>query len=332
MRPQTFTVLGFGVNPEFSFTGIHRGHGEKELAKGLEISVGGGSYNLTMGLANQDARVHLVAVTARQLILNVPWFLEETCTRAGATVECIVAKDRYSVAATANYLGPHPRHVLSFKEAAKDWPYPHVEEILAARPHTIRVANGCRADEFAAVEHFFTHNANSSLRVLGINPWLVSDSVDPALFPRYFQNVEIVMMNDREFMDLRGRLDDDLAGPDHIPTEEFAAEFLASPALRVVVVTCADRGVAAFWRDAYGIRRATRTAIPPIPSLVDATGAGDAFMVGFLAALARGCQYDACAHYGIATASLAIGRLGGANMPYLEEVESLVAQTMSRSA
>jgi sugar/nucleoside kinase (ribokinase family) len=57
---------------------------------------------------------------------------------------------------------------------------------------------------------------------------------------------------------------------------------------------------------------AERWAVPSAPvSVVDTTGAGDAFNAGFLFAYVRGAAVDACLRAGTAGGALAVQRLGG---------------------
>ncbi|SIR29791.1 ribokinase [Rhizobium sp. RU20A] len=66
-------------------------------------------------------------------------------------------------------------------------------------------------------------------------------------------------------------------------------------------------------------------AIAPGPA-IDTTGAGDAFIGGFAAALSRGLDPAEAARYGCATAGIAVTRRGTAPaMPDLGEVEALLA-------
>lgn len=65
------------------------------------------------------------------------------------------------------------------------------------------------------------------------------------------------------------------------------------------------------------------------PSLVDATGAGDAFRAGMLHGLDLGWSLGRCLAFASATGALACGRLGGAaNAPTLEAIEGLMAANL----
>ena len=65
-------------------------------------------------------------------------------------------------------------------------------------------------------------------------------------------------------------------------------------------------------------------AIAP-PSVVDTTGAGDAFNGGFAYALAEGLTLFEAIRYGSATAAISVTRMGTAPaMPYKSEIEDLL--------
>ncbi len=61
--------------------------------------------------------------------------------------------------------------------------------------------------------------------------------------------------------------------------------------------------------------------------VVETTGAGDAFVGGFAAAIARGSDPDEAARFGCAVAGISVTRVGTApSMPRLAEVEALLAK------
>ncbi len=72
--------------------------------------------------------------------------------------------------------------------------------------------------------------------------------------------------------------------------------------------------------------------VPAIASgpVIDTTGAGDAFVGGFSAALARGLAPIEAVRFGCATAGIAVTRRGTAPaMPTLAEIEALLARGVS---
>jgi sugar/nucleoside kinase (ribokinase family) len=86
---------------------------------------------------------------------------------------------------------------------------------------------------------------------------------------------------------------------------EDAARTLRQCGARAVVMKLGRNGCAVF-RD-EGCFHTPAFDVP----VVDTTGAGDCFVAGFLAALARGCSWEDAALYANAVGALSIQRLGG---------------------
>lgn len=90
----------------------------------------------------------------------------------------------------------------------------------------------------------------------------------------------------------------------------------------LMIMTEGEHGVWLMHQDG----RLDRLPSFPAPSMVDATGAGDAFRAGMLHGLDAGWPLGECLAFASATGALACGRLGGAaNAPSLAAIEGLVA-------
>ena len=104
------------------------------------------------------------------------------------------------------------------------------------------------------------------------------------------------------------------------PDPEAAARALLAMGARVVAVKLGAAGAIAVTADG---RRAACPALPVEP--VDATGAGDSFDAGFVAAWLAGRPLEACLALGVACGSLSTRGVGGtASQPTLEEAEAAV--------
>jgi ribokinase len=87
----------------------------------------------------------------------------------------------------------------------------------------------------------------------------------------------------------------------------------------IVILTDGPRPARALDRDG-----SLFTAQPPQVEAVDATGAGDAFRAGLMAALLRGLPLDEALRWGVAAGALKVGFVGAAsNVPSVEEVIAL---------
>jgi sugar/nucleoside kinase (ribokinase family) len=102
------------------------------------------------------------------------------------------------------------------------------------------------------------------------------------------------------------------------PDPEAAARALVAMGARVVAVKLGAAGAIAVTADG---RRASCPALPVQP--VDATGAGDSFDAGFVAAWLAGRPLEACLALGVACGSLSTRGVGGtAAQPTLDEAEA----------
>jgi ribokinase len=83
---------------------------------------------------------------------------------------------------------------------------------------------------------------------------------------------------------------------------------------------------------AVGYSKSGRCAAPAPPvTVVDTTGAGDAFVGAFAAALQRGLAFEAALRRGLAAGSLACAKAGAQpSMPYEAEIEALARQAEGR--
>ncbi len=105
-----------------------------------------------------------------------------------------------------------------------------------------------------------------------------------------------------------------------------AGAFFLAKGVKAALVTLGARGVL--------YHTAERTEhVPAISAgdVVDTTGAGDAFVGGFSAALSRGLSPLDAVRFGCATAGIAVTRRGTAPaMPHLSEIETLIQRQFQR--
>lgn len=131
-----------------------------------------------------------------------------------------------------------------------------------------------------------------------------------ATYSRAAEASDIIVGNDEEFGFLAGDHDKGLA----------AARALAEGTGRIVVYKMGPEGAITF---AEGSEM--RTGVFKVEALKP-TGAGDAFMAGFLAALARGLPVPQAVRRGAATAAIVVTRVGCAPaMPTGEELDAFLA-------
>ncbi|GEC31358.1 ribokinase [Sinorhizobium fredii USDA 205] len=101
-----------------------------------------------------------------------------------------------------------------------------------------------------------------------------------------------------------------------------AGDELLRKGAKTALITLGERGVL-YHTDNQSV------LVPAVASgpVIDTTGAGDAFVGGFSAALARGLEPVEAVRFGCATAGIAVTRRGTAPaMPKLEEIEALLSR------
>jgi ribokinase len=97
------------------------------------------------------------------------------------------------------------------------------------------------------------------------------------------------------------------------------ARFFAALGPRTVVVKCGSAGCVA-------LSEGVEYVSPGFPAeVVDTTGAGDAFVSGFLAARERGYALNECLNYANAAGAVCVGRVGASGtLGGFEELERMV--------
>ncbi|PDT83770.1 ribokinase [Sinorhizobium sp. BJ1] len=101
-----------------------------------------------------------------------------------------------------------------------------------------------------------------------------------------------------------------------------AGDVLLKKGAKTALITLGERGVL-YHTDSQSV------LVPAVASgpVIDTTGAGDAFVGGFSAALARGLSPVEAVRFGCATAGIAVTRRGTAPaMPTLDEIKTLLAR------
>jgi ribokinase len=131
------------------------------------------------------------------------------------------------------------------------------------------------------------------------------------------RSADIVVVNETELALLSGRRVDE-----HSPIDELGGAMAEIRDDRPVIVTLGARGVAATIDGEL-------FELPAIPTtVVDSTGAGDAFVAGLAARLAMGEELRSALDVALAAASIVVTRWGaGPSMPTAVEVASLTSRT-----
>jgi ribokinase len=95
--------------------------------------------------------------------------------------------------------------------------------------------------------------------------------------------------------------------------------------VEILVVTLGENG-AALWHRSDGILRQTAFAVDP----VDATGCGDAFLAGLVAASSGGEGWADALRVGAACGAITCGRIGVVDaLPYPQQISDLISPHIS---
>jgi len=128
--------------------------------------------------------------------------------------------------------------------------------------------------------------------------------------PSWYASIDYLIPNESEAQALTGLPVTDLA------SAEFAASHLRKRGVKNVIITLGAQG--ALFASAQGVQHFAAPTVQP----VDTTAAGDTFVGGFAAALARGVEEDEAIAFGQRAAALSVTRAGAQpSIPYLGEVQ-----------
>lgn len=135
-------------------------------------------------------------------------------------------------------------------------------------------------------------------------------TLDEGIFPL----CTYVTPNETEAADLTGRI------VNNIDDARHAADRFLQKGVTAAVITLGEKG--ALYHDKH---QSTHVPAYSAGTVVETTGAGDAFNGGFATALSQGMDPVSAAQFGCATAAISVTRPGTSNsMPSLDEVQALI--------
>jgi ribokinase len=164
-------------------------------------------------------------------------------------------------------------------------------------------------------------NFDALYRVIGIahraGVTIVLNPAPAASLPKeVLRKVDIIAPNETEAMTMTGVA---IKGPQDA---QLAAQAFFDMGVRKVVITLGNMG--AFASDGRKSEIVPRIAV----DAVDTTGAGDAFLGGFITALSEGHELFSALRFGNATGALSVTKKGTAPaMPRRNEIEALMQKT-----
>ena len=302
MGEQRYPVLVAGaINTDLVAT-MRRAPQAGETVVGTSFSIHGGgkAANQAVALARSGTRVALVAATgaddfgrARRADLlrdgvAVDWVMEDPETSSGVAMIFVEEGGENRIA-----------HVLG---ATGSVDTPFVERALASvRPSWLLATNELPHGAL----RFLIRGARDagSMVVLNATP-------DPRSARDLLHSVDILIVNEIEAAIL--------LGSERVGDPEVAAGSLRDRGVGTVILTAGRDGAIA--NDGTGVIHHR----PPAVTVVDTTGAGDAFCGAFVSEMARGATLDAAVAYGVKAGALSVTRAGAqSSMPTRDEVTRL---------
>lgn len=259
----------------------------------------GSSVNCAVGFSRLGLKTALAGAvegSAESLEGITPLFVERG--NVMATTLCVVDS---TGAATLFCKKPH--YTLS----------PSMLERLSAVSSPMVVATGVRQAEIAVVTELFQKRLTGAhCNMLTPN----AEVIGSAGLSQLLRFTDVLQINEVEAESLVGRTED--------PGQ--AALELLTLGPKVVLLTLGNQGAAVAVFSEDGNHTVFRQEALK-SHVVDTTGAGDAFSVGFLTALHTGLTHEECLKVAAWTAAKNISAFGGhGGMPYAEELVSFLAE------
>jgi ribokinase len=280
--------------------------GETIAGSGFSVGPGGKGSNQAVAAARAGADVSFISKIGRDTFGDLAL---KTYEQAGVTAKLTVMDDQPTGAAFI-YVNDSTgdNAIIVYAGAAGTI---GVEDVEAARETIARSAVFVtQLEQPATAAHRALHIATLAGVTTIFNP------APAGVFPAEIYGLcDYIVPNEIEAAALVG------FPLDTLDDAKRAGDVLLSQGVGVAVITLGARGV--LFHDAGQSVHVPAVSCGPV---IDTTGAGDAFVGGFAAALARGAAPLEAVRFGCATAGIAVTRRGTAPaMPTLAEIEVVMA-------
>jgi sugar/nucleoside kinase (ribokinase family) len=174
------------------------------------------------------------------------------------------------------------------------------------------VATGVRVDDLKLVKTLFS---GSGIKVLNPNISLIQDHRQD--FLDLCTRVDLVVVNHEEAATLLGKDPNNFDAPDDVMV------FTSFTRAKEVLVTLNSHG------SSYcQLTSATKYSYHHVPSeqceVIDPTGAGDAYLAGYLFSRLRGESVGKAMRFATKLAGIKVTKIGGSNVPTKEEIERII--------
>lgn len=296
-------VVGFSGNLECLVHLDGKPHSEKADVLSFKEDIGGTSVNLGFSLEPLGVPTHLIITTGMDRRAD---YIQQELKRHALSHSILSCRAETSfgyVRIAAN----GGRSIDSYKTAYVRSPAVEVAEIVRREAPTAVVATGCTAEEASLISAMFSAAPDDCICVLNPRESLCLCR-DKSVLQGLLGHTDILCLNLGEY--------EAWAGRDSDWCVDYQISRLHGQGPEIVIVTKGSRGAllshgsgCSFHVEAY---RAGET--------VDETGAGDAFLAGFLKEFLRGQDLHDCAELARIVAGIKVTKLGGSNVATREEI------------
>ena len=259
-------------------------------AQFVKLLGGGDAFNAAGNMASLGVRVRLVSGIGRDEMGDM---LRASLTQQGVEAR-LVEKDEHTSAAAVLIRPDGERSFVSFQGASHRLSEPDIPDAVFEGAGTMYVgsANGLPGLDGEGMARLMRRAKTAGLTTaLDVTGEVSEEKLK--FLSHVLRHVDIFMPSRREASKLTGCAS---------PME--AARVFASMGPRTVIIKCGPEGCVAL---SEGIEYAS----PGFPAeAVDTTGAGDAFVSGFLAARERGYALPECLAFANAAGAVCVGRVG----------------------
>ncbi|WP_159953355.1 ribokinase [Rhizobium sp. 18065] len=281
--------------------------GETIAGSGFSVGPGGKGSNQAVAAARAGAQVSFISKIGRDTFGDLAL---KTYEQAGVTAKLTIMDDEPTGAAFI-YVNDSTgdNAIIVYAGAAGTIGIDDVETARETIAHSAVFVTQLEQPAEAA------HRALDIARTAGVTT--IFNPAPACAFPAEIYGLcDYIVPNETEAAALVG------FPLDTLDDAKRAGDVLLSRGVTAAVITLGSRGV--LFHDREQSVHVPAVACGPV---IDTTGAGDAFVGGFAAALARGTNPFDAVRFGCATAGIAVTRRGTAPaMPLLSEIEALMAR------
>ena len=300
-------VVGFGINPEVSVR--HSAATTQKVPAEIDMSIAGTSVNVAFSLRRHGHSVHLIGMIGR----GCPYegFLSQALRAQGVTHNLMRVKEKTSIA-VVDLPESGPMTLFSEKSRYLKNPCEAVQRVVRQKRPTHIMATGVTPQDADLVEAMFDVVTSEVVRVFNPRFQLIQER---QMFERLLAKSTVVSANEEEFLNYSGN--------GHVTFGDMAKLHRFGPQL--VLVT----------QDARGAMLSTSTGITirqpavQIGKFADEVGAGDCFLAHFTHGLASGLGEAKAMEFAAAVAAIKVTKIGGSNVPTLDEIKHHLAQILT---